>query len=173
MHVVDINLTDIDAANNVLEIIRNEAGEVTEFTLSTAANAQGEFTFNYQIADSSGAILNRTASIQILGTGNTRPQAEADSLTLAAELTPASIDASSLLANDSDADGDALQIDRVFNANNGNVSLDTNGVITFTPNAAFLSQGGSFSYQISDSNGLTSAANVSLLIPPNTATDSG
>jgi Ca2+-binding RTX toxin-like protein len=64
-----------------------------------------------------------------------------------------------LLANDSDADGDALSITSVGNAVNGEVELTSSGDILFKPaeNAP-----GSFEYTISDGNGGESTATVTV-----------
>jgi fibronectin type 3 domain-containing protein len=63
------------------------------------------------------------------------------------------IPASTLLANDTDVDGDTLTIIGVGSAVNGTVSLDTGTVtVTFTPNPNFAGTG-SFRYTISDGNG--------------------
>ena len=70
--------------------------------------------------------------------------------------------ASTLLANDNDADGDPLVITGVSNAVNGTVAFNsqTNNV-TFTPTGGY-SGAASFTYTISDGHGGTASAQVSL-----------
>lgn len=75
---------------------------------------------------------------------------------------PIVIQASSLLANDSDPDGDQISVASVGNAINGTVAFDSQaGTITFTPLAGY-SGAASFDYTIKDPLGETATANVSL-----------
>ncbi len=77
---------------------------------------------------------------------------------------PITIQASTLLANDSDPDGDTISIVGISNATNGTVALNTqSGAITFTPLAGY-SGPASFDYTIADPQGGTSSASVSLTI---------
>ncbi|MDP9811426.1 hypothetical protein J2W42_004290 [Rhizobium tibeticum] len=70
----------------------------------------------------------------------------------------------SLLANDTDANGDALTIIGVGNALNGTVNLDTQtGNVIFTPNANYTGQA-SFSYTLSDGRGGTDQGSVSVVV---------
>jgi len=78
-----------------------------------------------------------------------------------AEDTSTTIDASTLLANDTDADGDTLTISSVQDATNGTVSLDADGNVVFTPEANYNGEA-SFTYTISDGNGGTDTATVTL-----------
>lgn len=79
------------------------------------------------------------------------------------------ISIATLLANDTDANGDAMTISAVGNALNGTVTLNKqNGTIIFTP-AANYSGPASFSYTVSDGRGGTDQANVSLTVDPGPA----
>ena len=73
------------------------------------------------------------------------------------------IDPADLLANDSDADGDALVLDGVGGASNGTVDLGADGTISYTPDAGFTGED-SFSYTVSDGNGGMSTAEVSVTV---------
>ncbi|UVD60626.1 DUF4082 domain-containing protein (plasmid) [Rhizobium sp. Pop5] len=78
--------------------------------------------------------------------------------------TPVTIQASALLANDSDADGDALTITGVSGAVNGSVAWNAQAqTVTFTPTAGYAGPA-SFSYTISDGKGGTASAQVALTI---------
>jgi VCBS repeat-containing protein len=72
--------------------------------------------------------------------------------------TPLVKSVADLIANDVDADGDALSIMSVGNAVNGTVALQ-DGQVTFTPMAGF-SGPASYSYTVSDGKGGTSVATV-------------
>jgi hypothetical protein len=63
--------------------------------------------------------------------------------------------ADTLLANDSDSDGDPLEIASVGNAINGSVELTTSGDVLFTPNSEHPA---SFEYTVSDDQGGESTA---------------
>ncbi|MBU2953320.1 beta strand repeat-containing protein, partial [Marinobacter sp. F3R08] len=76
-----------------------------------------------------------------------------------------SIAPSVLLANDSDADGDPLTIQSVQNPANGTVSIDASGNVVFTPDAGFTGEG-SFTYTVSDGNGGTDSATVTVAVNP-------
>ena len=68
-----------------------------------------------------------------------------------------------LLANDFDADGDALSIVTVQDAENGSVEINDDGDIVFTPDADYHGEA-SFSYTVSDGQGGESIATVKLNI---------
>ncbi len=67
--------------------------------------------------------------------------------------------AGTLLANDSDIDGDALEITSVDNAINGSVELTTSGDVFFTPDSEYAA---SFEYTVSDGQGGESTASVTV-----------
>ncbi len=81
-------------------------------------------------------------------------QVEADSLDNVFEV----------LANDSDADGDALEIVAVGSPGNGTVEI-SGSVVRYTPTAGFVGSD-SFSYQIDDGFGGQASATVSVSVVP-------
>ena len=97
---------------------------------------------------------------------NTPPVANPDTVSATAN-TPIKISVNTLLANDTDADGDPLTLTGVSNFTGGTAVLDDNGTpsssaddyITFTPTTGF-SDNASFDYSISDGKGGTSSATV-------------
>src|SRR5439155_4920430 len=66
-----------------------------------------------------------------------------------------------VLANDSDLDGDALTVSAVTQGTHGSVAINTDGSVTYTPGANF-NGGDSFTYTVSDGNGGTATATVTL-----------
>ena len=91
---------------------------------------------------------------------NEAPVADDDTVTVD-EDTPTDV-TSTLLANDTDANGDTLAVSDVSNAAGGSVDL-TAGVVTFTPAADLCGDGeGSFDYDISDGNGGSDSASVTV-----------
>ncbi|MBL4730880.1 MAG: tandem-95 repeat protein, partial [Sulfurimonas sp.] len=73
------------------------------------------------------------------------------------------LDPSTLLGNDTDADGDTLSITSVQGAVNGVVVLNGNGTITFTPDTDYFGEA-TFTYTITDSSGGSDTATVILNI---------
>jgi hypothetical protein len=80
------------------------------------------------------------------------------------------IAASTLLANDTDPNGQALSVTGVSNPTNGMVSYNANTQsLTFTPNANYTGTA-SFTYSIADTGGSTASATASLIVnDPTTA----
>ncbi|CAN7740060.1 DUF4082 domain-containing protein [Rhizobium leguminosarum] len=98
------------------------------------------------------------------GAQNAVPVAANDSGLSTNTGTPITIQASVLLANDTDADGDPLVITAVSGAVNGSVAYDAQAqTVTFTPTAGY-SGPASFSYTIADGKGGTASAQVALTI---------
>ncbi|MGO8568566.1 DUF4082 domain-containing protein [Rhizobium ruizarguesonis] len=107
-------------------------------------------------------------------TGNAVPVAANDNGYTTYSNTALSIAAASLLANDTDADGDPLSITGVNGAVNGTVTFDSQTKsVTFTPTAGYTGAA-SFSYSISDGYAGAASATVSLTVgtPPGGGTTS-
>nr|WP_319005738.1 DUF4082 domain-containing protein [Pararhizobium sp. BT-229] len=96
-------------------------------------------------------------------TGQNAPPVAGDDPGLSASAnTPLTIQASALLANDSDPNGDTLSITGVSGAVNGSVTFNSQAnTVTFTPTSGY-SGPASFNYAISDGRGGTDTAQVSL-----------
>lgn len=98
--------------------------------------------------------------------GNLAPVAVNDGGLSTQSDTPLVIQASTLLANDSDPNGDALAVTGVSNASNGTAVFDAqSNTITFTPTSGYTGAA-AFSYAISDGHSGTASAQVSLSILP-------
>ncbi|AKS41471.1 Ig-like domain-containing protein [Wenzhouxiangella marina] len=96
---------------------------------------------------------------------NTAPVAANDQVQVLIDSIDNAID---VLANDSDADGDALTIVQVGTPASGQVQI-SGGVLLYTPNAGFTGSD-SFSYTVEDSFGGQAQANVAIVvIEPNAA----
>ncbi|MEZ9597115.1 cadherin-like domain-containing protein, partial [Shewanella sp. 10N.261.52.F9] len=81
------------------------------------------------------------------------------------EDTPFTFTADSILANDTDPDGDILSIIAVGNPQNGTVELDIEGNVVFTPDAGFTGSA-SYEYTVQDADGLTDTATVYFDVMP-------
>ncbi|VAW50728.1 T1SS secreted agglutinin (RTX) [hydrothermal vent metagenome] len=97
-----------------------------------------------------------------------------DTTTLStSEDTALVIDPSTLLANDTDVDGDTLSIISVQDAQNGTVEIDAGGNIIFTPAENYNGET-TFTYTIDDGKGNTDTASVTLNVEAtNDAPDAG
>ncbi|MEA3037624.1 MAG: hypothetical protein QOE79_137, partial [Sphingomonadales bacterium] len=124
-------------------VVLNGDGTVT---FTPTANYFGPATFTYDVSDGHGGTDTATVNVDV--EPNTPPVANDDSLT-AVEDTPKTYLASDLIGNDTDADGDPLHISAVSNAQHGNVVLNGDGTVTFTP-AADYNGPASFDYTVSD-----------------------
>jgi len=100
-------------------------------------------------------------TIYLDGTNN-RPEALDDTAS-AVEDVALTIDAATLLANDSDFDGDDISLIAVGNASNGTVEIDGDGNVLFTPDAGYVGDA-AFTYTVEDSNGESHEATVTVTV---------
>jgi Ca2+-binding RTX toxin-like protein len=144
------------------------APDLSGESVSSAGDVNGD-GFDDLIIGATSADPNGTSSGQsyvVFGQGTTPtnqpPVANTDSATTA-QNTAVTIAASTLLANDTDANGDRLSLTGVSNAVNGSVTFSNSNVI-FTPSTNFTGNA-SFNYSISDGRlGGTSSATVSVAV---------
>ena len=134
-------------------------------TYTPAANYNGPASFQYTLSDGQGGSDTGLVSLTVTPV-NDAPLAVDDDAGSTAEDTPKQISAASLLANDSDADGNTLSVSAVSATANthGTVSLAA-GTITYTP-AANYNGPASFKYTLSDGQGGSDTGLVSLTVTP-------
>jgi len=161
-----LNLSTLDGSNG-FAINGIAAYDQSGFSVSSAGDVNGD-GFDDLIIGAIGASPNGTRSGQsyvVFGQGTTPtnqpPVANTDSATTA-QNTAVTLEASTLLANDTDANGDILSLTGVSNAVNGSVTFSNSNVI-FTPSTNFTGDA-SFNYSISDGFGGTSSATVSVAV---------
>ena len=159
------NFTDADGDQLMVTNVSADSGTVM-------ANGDGTWTFTPQ-ADFSGAV-NFTydvtdGTVTVQGTGqlavtsvNDAPVGVADSAS-GTEGTALTIAASTLLGNDTDAEGDALSLVSVASGVGGTAVLNGNGDVVFTPDADFFGDG-SFTYTVSDGQGGTDTATATVVV---------
>ncbi len=107
-------------------------------------------------------------ALTVTATPNTAPVATNDTGYTTQQNTALQITAASLLANDTDANGDPLTITGVSAPSGGTATFNAQtNTVTFTPTAGYTGAAG-FTYAISDGRGGTSSATVSLNVttPP-------
>ena len=127
------------------------------------ANYNGPASFTYTISDGKGGTDTATVSLNI-NPENDAPDAVNDGVIAGKEDTSLAINFATLLANDTDIDGDKLTITSVQAGVHGTVAI-VSGQVVFTPDANYNGPA-SFTYTISDGNGGVDTATVNLNIVP-------
>jgi len=125
------------------------------------------------VTDDLGASDVDDITITINTPANTAPVAQPDSYSTTEDTTLTVNSASGVLANDSDADGDALSAVLVSGTSNGVLTLNADGSLTYQPNSGFVGMD-FFTYKANDgtddSNVVTVSIDVDAAVPPaNTA----
>ena len=162
---ITILANDTDAEGNTLSVTTVTQGAngnvvITGNTVSYTPNTHfnGSDTFNYTIDDGSGG--NATATVSVTVTPVNDTPAANDDVFNTTENIPVNVN---VLSNDSDVDGDTLSVTDVTQAANGSVVLNADNSINYTPNNNFTGND-TFTYTISDGNGGTASATVSVSV---------
>jgi hypothetical protein len=131
------------------------------------AGFNGASGFTYTVSDGHGGTSTATAAVTVSAPANHNPAATNDSATTALN-TATTL---SVLANDTDSDGDTLSITQIagvaatvgapVTVSHGTATLNANGTITFTPTTGY-SGAASFTYTVSDGHGGTTTATASI-----------
>jgi uncharacterized repeat protein (TIGR01451 family) len=143
------------------------------FSYTPDPNWNGQDSFSYFAYDGRLQSSDPATVTITVDPVNDPPHAGDDSGYSTDEDTALQIDASSLLANDSDIDGDPLHIQSVNNAAHGTVTLNDNGTpgdtsddfVIYDPSADFNGTD-TFNYTLSDGNGGTDTAAVTVDVAP-------
>jgi VCBS repeat-containing protein len=174
--VNDLLLNDSDPDGDPLSlditpVVGPSQGTVTlnvdgTFTYVPNANFYGADAFTYQILDGSGGSAQATVMITV-DPVNDAPVVGTDSFTVAEDNVLAITPANSVLANDSDIEGEPLTVTSspVTSPNNGVLILNPDGTFTYTPNPNF-SGTDSFAYEVADASGSVSQATVTITVDP-------
>lgn len=156
-----LTVTAVAAGANTHGTVDLTSGAVT---YSPAADYNGPASFTYTVCDdgtTNGSPDSKctTATVNVdVQSVNDNPLAVDDSTTTD-EDTPVIVN---VLTNDSDVDGDNLSVSAVTQGAHGSVTNNGSNV-TYSP-AANFNGSDSFSYTVSDGNGGTATANVSVTI---------
>ncbi|MDF0599078.1 Ig-like domain-containing protein, partial [Psychromarinibacter halotolerans] len=119
----------------------------------------GTDSFVYEVSDGLGGTDTTTVTLTVEPAADD-PVALDDAATTARDV-PVVID---VLANDSDADGDALSVTGIGTpASNGTAVVNPDGTITYTPDAGFFGTD-TFTYDVDDGTGATSQATVTVTV---------
>ena len=164
---ISVLANDSDPDGNPLRIAsvtQPVGGSVTidgnTLVFTPTAGFSGIARFTYTIDDGHGGTATASVSVFVSARPNRLPLAVDDAATTAFD-APVTI---SVLANDSDPDGDALSISAVTPPANGTASI-SGATIVYTPIAGF-SGADRFTYTISDGHGGSATANVVVTVTP-------
>jgi hypothetical protein len=155
------------AAHGTAEIITTgpDAGKVR---YTPNPNYSGPDSFDYRVCDdgqTNGADDPKcdTATVTIMVTAvNDAPEANDDAYNTDEDMQ-LTVSAPGVLGNDTDVEGDNLGATVLNDADNGVLTLNSNGSFTYTPNSDFNGTD-SFTYTVSDGNGGTDTATVSITV---------
>ncbi len=125
----------------------------------------GNDSFVYEVADGKGGSDTATVTISVTSTAqpvNRPPVANDDTATVQQNTT---LTGASVLANDSDPDGDPLTVTAtpISGPSNGSLVLNGNGSYVYTPNPGFLGND-SFVYEVTDGKGGSDTATVTISV---------
>ena len=123
-------------------------------------NRNGVVTVTASVDDGTGLTATRTFTVTV-NPVNDAPVAHNDVATTD-EDTNVTIN---VLANDTDIDGDTLQVISVGPASHGSVAIDGNSSVKYTPNSNFNGTD-TFTYQVTDPSGAGSYATVTVTVTP-------
>ncbi|MGV8073118.1 MAG: Ig-like domain-containing protein [Syntrophobacteraceae bacterium] len=127
-------------------------------TYTPAQNFNGADGFTYTVKDGHGGTAAASVAITILPVND--PPTAADD---AAETDQGTFVSIAVLANDSDPDGDSLQVATFSQPSNGTVSDEGNGSLRYSPAAGFSGQD-TFTYTAQDPSGAVSTAQVRITV---------
>lgn len=119
----------------------------------------GTDRFTYAISDGKGGTATATVTVTVKKRPNNPPVANKDEATTSYGRS-VSIN---VLSNDTDPDGDQVEITSVTQGNQGSVKNNGDGTITYQPPIGFLGTD-TFTYTISDGQGETATATVTVPI---------
>ena len=128
------------------------------FTYTPDANYSGPVSFTYRVND--GTADSNVATVRITVHPDNHPPVAEDDSAETDEDTPKDI---AVLDNDEDVDGDSLSVSSFTRPAHGTVSQNSDGTLKYTPDADFNGTD-SFDYIVSDGNGGTATAKVSITV---------
>ena len=150
------------AITNIPTLVTNAAGSVI-YSPPADANGTALTSFDYQASDGVNLSTSRAVTINVTPV-NDPPVAVPDvrSLVPGQILSPLAV-----LANDYDVDGDPLTIVSFTQPAHGTVTRNLDGSLRYEPQSGAVTGTDTFTYTISDGQGGSSSATVTLnIVPP-------
>ncbi|MEP5154213.1 Ig-like domain-containing protein [Planktotalea sp.] len=170
---IDVLGNDTDPDGDTLSVLSASApnGTVTingDGTLNydPTPGFTGVDTITYEISDGLGGTDTSTVTVTVSAPANTAPTANDDTATATSEVLLEDID---VLGNDTDPDGDPLDV-TAATAANGTVTINADGTLNYISDAGFVGED-TITYTIDDNISGTDTADVIVTVaaPANTA----
>jgi VCBS repeat-containing protein len=157
-----ISVTAVGAAANGTV---QQVGNQIVYTPNAGLSGADSFTYTIGLNGGGSDTATVTVTVAALPPVNTPPVANTDTANGTAG-SPLLITAASLLANDTDADGNVLSVTGIAAQGTGGIATFAGGVITYTPNAGFTGAD-TFAYSVSDGS-VTVQGLVNVTVAPAT-----
>lgn len=164
------NDTDGDSDPLTAVLVSGTAhGELTlnsdgSFTYTPDDNFNGTDSFSYKAND--GSVDSTPVAVTItVDAVNDAPEGEDDTYSVDEDQTLAVAAADGLLANDSDLELDSLTVDLVDDVAHGNLTLNSDGSFSYTPDADYYGAD-SFTYTVNDGTDDSAETTVSISVFP-------
>jgi PKD repeat protein len=162
-NTLDVLANDTDLDGDALSIagasaVKGTAAVNADGTLSysPAGDFNGTDIMTYTVKDGAGATASATVTVSVTAV-NDAPVAVDDTATVEAN---SAANVLAVLANDVDVDGDELTVGAA-SANNGIASINTDGTLSYSPNADFVGTD-MLVYEVSDGNDAKASATVTI-----------
>lgn len=168
--IIQLNASDADGDDLTFALdsqttanggkVRFLEGSSDKVVYTPATNYVGSDTFDVTVSDGNGGTATQTINMRV-DIINTAPVAEDDTFTVNEDVTT-ELD---VLANDSDSDNtlDGTSITLLTGVSNGTLIYNGDGTFDYTPDAEF-SGSDSFTYTLTDPNGASDTATVSITV---------
>ena len=124
-------------------------------------------SFSYRLTDNDGETSEATVSITITPVSDTTPAANADAISVAEGGTATSLDggATNVKTNDTGLSDTPVNVSLVTDVSHGSLTLNADGTFSYVHDGS-ENFSDSFSYRLTDNDGQTSTATVSITISP-------
>ncbi len=163
--LVGVLANDVNPDNAALEAVLKTNVNQGALTLGTDGSIvfdpqgiPGRVTFTYQVNDQT-QISSAAATVTLIV--NTPPVAGNDTLTVTEDVVLVQPPATGILANDTDADGNALTVTLVDGPQHGTLTLAADGSVDYLPEENFYGTD-SFTYRLNDGEDDSGVATVTL-----------
>ncbi|MEW6429251.1 MAG: Ig-like domain-containing protein [Thermodesulfobacteriota bacterium] len=173
---VNVLANDTDVDGDTLSVSASDTASVNggtvvnnpdgTFTYTPAADFNGDDSFTYTVADGNGGTATGTVTITVTPV-NDAPNAVADGYATGQGQT-LTVTAPGVLGNDTDVEGDTLTVNTtpVVAQLHGSLTLFADGSFTYIHDGG-VATSDSFTYEVSDGNGGTAQAVVTITIAAN------
>ena len=140
---LSVNTTPVSGPANGTLVLNSDG----TFTYTPDADFNGADSFSYEVSDGSGGTSQAVVTIAV-NPMNDVPVAASDNISVDG-LSGGAFSQAALLANDTDVDGDTLQIVGFTQPAQGSLTQNPDGSFAYTPVAAFTGMD-SFTYTVAD-----------------------